>query len=149
MDGVLEGVVDGHVRAGQPQLLQDVQAARVLGVRADCEACAAGGVGSEFVQGDGPDGFGTEPEEDHVGDPQVLILPGGLLPCRFHLPDREGGAARVEHDGRRADRIQLEHRAALPAAVLARTLGIDITLAVKWQRAAAGDWAAYAAEVSM
>jgi hypothetical protein len=36
----------------------------------------------------------------------------------------------------------------LPAAVLARTLGIDITVAVKWQRAAAGDWGAYAAEVS-
>ncbi|MFE5668290.1 hypothetical protein ACFQ7W_30725 [Streptomyces niveus] len=36
----------------------------------------------------------------------------------------------------------------LPAAVLARTLGIDITVAVKWQRAAAGDWAAYAAEIS-
>jgi hypothetical protein len=36
----------------------------------------------------------------------------------------------------------------LPAAVLARTLGIDITVAVQWQRAAAGDWAAYAAEVS-
>ncbi|MFD5786702.1 hypothetical protein ACFWH1_08690 [Streptomyces sp. NPDC127037] len=36
----------------------------------------------------------------------------------------------------------------LPAAVLARTLGIDITVAVKGQRAAAGDWAAYAAEVS-
>ncbi|MER5540415.1 hypothetical protein [Streptomyces mirabilis] len=35
----------------------------------------------------------------------------------------------------------------LPAA-LARTLGIDNTLAVKWQRAAAGDWAAYAAEIS-
>ncbi|MCX0247875.1 hypothetical protein [Streptomyces drozdowiczii] len=36
----------------------------------------------------------------------------------------------------------------LPAAALARTLGIDITVAVKLQRAAAGDWAAYAAEVS-
>src|SRR5207244_383032 len=36
----------------------------------------------------------------------------------------------------------------LPAAVLARTLGIHITVAVKWQRAAAGDWAAYAADVS-
>lgn len=30
----------------------------------------------------------------------------------------------------------------------ARTLGIHITVAVKWQRAAAGDWAAYAADVS-
>ncbi|MFE7330843.1 hypothetical protein ACFU8W_39085 [Streptomyces sp. NPDC057565] len=36
----------------------------------------------------------------------------------------------------------------LPAAVLARTLGIHITVAVKWQRAAAGDWAAYATDVS-
>ncbi|MFB7449853.1 hypothetical protein [Streptomyces sp. NPDC056194] len=35
-----------------------------------------------------------------------------------------------------------------PAAVLARTLDIDITVAVKWQRAAAGDWAVYAAEIS-
>jgi hypothetical protein len=36
----------------------------------------------------------------------------------------------------------------LPAAVLARMLGIHITVAVAWQRAAAGDWSAYAAEVS-
>ena len=36
----------------------------------------------------------------------------------------------------------------LPAAVLARLLGIHIAVAVAWQRASAGDWAAYAAEVS-
>ncbi|MFF7976714.1 hypothetical protein [Streptomyces sp. NPDC007905] len=30
----------------------------------------------------------------------------------------------------------------LPAAVLDRTLGIDITVAPKWQRVAAGDWGA-------
>ncbi|MDT0446553.1 hypothetical protein [Streptomyces johnsoniae] len=36
----------------------------------------------------------------------------------------------------------------LPAAILARTLGIHISVAVKWQRAAAGDWGAYAAEIS-
>ena len=36
----------------------------------------------------------------------------------------------------------------LPAAVLARLLGIHISVAVGWQRASAGDWAAYAAEVS-
>jgi hypothetical protein len=34
------------------------------------------------------------------------------------------------------------------AAVLARTLGVDITVAVKWQRAAADDWASYAVDVS-
>ncbi|WP_455361155.1 hypothetical protein [Streptomyces sp. SYSU K21746] len=36
----------------------------------------------------------------------------------------------------------------LPTAVLARALGIDITVGVKWQRAAAGDWGAYAADVA-
>jgi integrase/recombinase XerD len=34
------------------------------------------------------------------------------------------------------------------AAVLARTLGIHISVAVAWQRASSGDWTAYAAEVS-
>ncbi len=36
----------------------------------------------------------------------------------------------------------------LPAALLARMLGIHISVAVAWQRASAGDWMAYAAEVS-
>ena len=36
----------------------------------------------------------------------------------------------------------------LPAAVLARMLGIHITVAVAWQCASSGDWASYAAEVS-
>ena len=36
----------------------------------------------------------------------------------------------------------------VPAAILARTLGIHITVAVQWQRATSGDWGSYAAEVS-
>jgi hypothetical protein len=36
----------------------------------------------------------------------------------------------------------------LPAALLARMLGIHITVAVAWQRASSGDWTAYAADVS-
>jgi hypothetical protein len=36
----------------------------------------------------------------------------------------------------------------LPATVLARMLGIHISVAVAWQRASAGDWTAYAADVS-
>jgi uncharacterized protein YidB (DUF937 family) len=36
----------------------------------------------------------------------------------------------------------------LPAAVLANMLGIHMSVAVQWQRASAGDWAAYAADVS-
>ena len=36
----------------------------------------------------------------------------------------------------------------LPAGVLARTLGIHISVAAAWQRASSGDWLAYAAEIS-
>jgi hypothetical protein len=36
----------------------------------------------------------------------------------------------------------------IPAAILARTLGIHTDVAVTWQRLSAGDWATYAAEVS-
>ena len=36
----------------------------------------------------------------------------------------------------------------LPAAVLARMLGIHVGVAVQWQRACAGDWTTYAAEYS-
>jgi hypothetical protein len=36
----------------------------------------------------------------------------------------------------------------LPAAVIARMLGVHIKVAVEWQRAASGDWASYAAEYS-
>lgn len=36
----------------------------------------------------------------------------------------------------------------LPAALLARMLGLHITVATAWQRAAAGDWTTYAADIS-
>lgn len=36
----------------------------------------------------------------------------------------------------------------LPATILARTLGIHISVAAAWQRASAGDWTNYAAEIS-
>jgi hypothetical protein len=36
----------------------------------------------------------------------------------------------------------------LPAALLARMLGIHISVAVAWQRASAGDWTDYAADYS-
>ncbi|MBM7865026.1 hypothetical protein [Lentzea nigeriaca] len=36
----------------------------------------------------------------------------------------------------------------IPAAVLARTLGISVNSAVRWQQVSSGDWTAYAAEVS-
>jgi hypothetical protein len=36
----------------------------------------------------------------------------------------------------------------LPAALLARLLGVHISVAVQWQRASSGDWATYAADYS-
>ena len=36
----------------------------------------------------------------------------------------------------------------LPAAILARMLGIPISVAVAWQRASSGDWMTYADDVS-
>lgn len=36
----------------------------------------------------------------------------------------------------------------IPAATLARTLGISVSTAVRWQQISAGDWASYAADVS-
>ena len=38
--------------------------------------------------------------------------------------------------------------AEVPAAILAKTLGIHIQAAIQWQKISAGDWTAYAADVS-
>lgn len=38
--------------------------------------------------------------------------------------------------------------AEVPAAILAKTLGIHVQVAVQWQKISAGDWTAYAADVS-
>ena len=52
-------------------------------------------------------------------------------------------------DGRAGRRAALMHLAAqLPAAVLAEMLGLTPGTAVRWVRAAGGDWASYAAEVA-
>jgi len=37
--------------------------------------------------------------------------------------------------------------ASVPAAILAKTLGIHVKAAVEWQKLSAGDWAEYAADV--
>src|SRR5262249_10523875 len=38
--------------------------------------------------------------------------------------------------------------AEVPAAILAKTVGIHVQAAIQWQKISAGDWAAYAADVS-
>lgn len=36
----------------------------------------------------------------------------------------------------------------VPAAILAKTLGIHVQAAIQWKKISAGDWVAYAADVS-
>jgi hypothetical protein len=38
--------------------------------------------------------------------------------------------------------------AEVPAAILAKTLGIHVQAAIQWQKISAGDWTAYGADVS-
>ena len=52
------------------------------------------------------------------------------------------------HSGQARSAALFQLATDLPSAVLARMHGIHISVAVAWQRAAAGDWAAYAAEIS-
>ena len=59
-------------------------------------------------------------------------------------------AERLRHIGMRSGQDRstalFALAAELPAALLARMLGIHITVAVKWQHASAGDWTNYAAD---
>lgn len=77
------------------------------------------------------------------------LFPGGQ-------PGRPISAARLDHRLRKIGLHPAQARSTalvqlateLPAAVLARTLGIHIKVAVRWQQASSGDWTNYAAEVS-
>jgi hypothetical protein len=86
-----------------------------------------------------------------IGDPGTThwLFPGGQ-PGRpisaFRMAERLRQLGIYTGPARSAALFQLATD--LPAAVLARLLGIHITVAVAWQRASAGDWAAYAAKIS-
>ena len=86
-----------------------------------------------------------------IGDDgtSAWLFPGGQ-PGRpissYRLAERLRGHG--IHSGQARSTALFQLATDLPAAVLARMLGIHITVAVAWQRASAGDWAAYAAEVS-
>jgi hypothetical protein len=89
--------------------------------------------------------------------------PGGSLlgvPSDWLFPGRWPGAALTEDalsgrlhavgiSSRQARSTALFTLAAdVPAAILAKTLGIHVKAAVEWQKISAGDWAGYAADVS-
>jgi hypothetical protein len=84
---------------------------------------------------------------DHGASP--WLFPGGQ-PGRpisaFRLAERLRQLSINSARSRSAALFQLATD--LPAAVLARMLGIHIAVAAAWQRASSGDWASYAAEIS-
>jgi hypothetical protein len=84
----------------------------------------------------------------HVGS-QTWLFPGRLAGRPITdgaLRDRLARIGLHVTQARTAALFQLATE--LPAAILAHVLGIDIKGAVRWQRACAGDWTTYAADVS-
>jgi hypothetical protein len=81
--------------------------------------------------------------------PSPWLLPGGQ-------PARPISTAQLTHrlcnlgirPGQARSTALFQLATEIPAAILARTLGIHTDVAVTWQRLAAGDWTTYAAEVS-
>jgi hypothetical protein len=89
--------------------------------------------------------------------------PGSSLlsvPSPWLFPGRQPGSALTEdalaqrlhalgispRQGRSTALLTLA--AEVPAAILAKTLGIHVQAAIQWQKISAGDWAAYASDVS-
>lgn len=86
-----------------------------------------------------------------IGDPgnSQWLFPGGQ-PGRPISSYQLGERLRQlgVHPGQSRSTALFQLATDLPAALLTRMLGIHITVAVAWQRAAAGDWTTYAAEIS-
>jgi hypothetical protein len=77
------------------------------------------------------------------------LLPGGR-PGQPISPDRLRDRLRQIgiHPGPARSTALFQLATELPAAILARMLGIHIDVAVAWQRASAGDWMTYAADIA-
>jgi hypothetical protein len=84
-----------------------------------------------------------------AAEPSPWLLPGGQ-------PGRPISTARLTRrledlgirPGQARSTALFQLAGEIPAAILARTLGISTDVAVTWQRLSPGDWAAYAADVS-
>jgi hypothetical protein len=84
-----------------------------------------------------------------AGSPSPWLFPGGH-PGRPVSSGRLGQSLKDLgiHPGQARSTALLQLATELPAALLARMLGIHIEVAVQWQKISSGDWAAYAADVS-
>ncbi|MFF2408190.1 hypothetical protein [Streptomyces sp. NPDC058092] len=67
-------------------------------------------------------------------------------PDQHHTADPAPEPARNPTNQARSTAL-FQRATEIPAAILARTLGIRTDVAVAWQRLSVGDWADYAAEV--
>ena len=113
----------------------------------------AGGDASPGTGGEKRGGSGTRSRQGHaaIGDQGTSpwLFPGGQ-PGRpisaFRMAERLRQLGILYGQARSAALFQLA--TGVPAADLARLLGIHIAVAVAWQRASAGDWTSYAAEIS-
>ncbi|WP_245873319.1 hypothetical protein [Streptomyces phaeoluteigriseus] len=83
---------------------------------------------------------------------------GALTPSRWLFPGGQPGRPITTQLTQRLNQLGIRPNQArstaffqlateIPAAILARTLGIHTDVAVAWQRLSAGDWADYAAEI--
>jgi hypothetical protein len=104
------------------------------------------------------------PASTHIGGPitegKGHATIGALAPSPWLFPRGQPGrpisSARLTqrlnsldiHPSQDRSTALFQLAAEVPAAILACTLGIHTDVAVTWQRHSAGDWTAYAAEVS-
>ncbi|MCW2931946.1 MAG: hypothetical protein JWM19_2908 [Actinomycetia bacterium] len=84
-----------------------------------------------------------------LSGPSDWLFPG-RWPGTALTPDALGGRLHaIEISPRQArSTAPLTLAAEVPAAILAKTLGIHIQAAIQWQKISSGDWTAYAADVS-
>jgi hypothetical protein len=84
-----------------------------------------------------------------VADTSPWLFPGGQ-PGRPISAYQLGRRLRLIglHPGQARSTALFQLATELPAALLARMLGIHITVAVAWQHLSAGDWTSYAADVA-
>jgi hypothetical protein len=81
--------------------------------------------------------------------PSPWLFPGGQpgRPISTTQPAQRLNQLRIRPSQARSTAL-FQLATEIPAAILARTLGIHTDVAVTWQRLSAGDWTNYAAEVS-
>ena len=111
--------------------------------------------GIEKSDGPAPMGHEYVGIVEEVGDDVRNLKPGQFVVGSFFASDNTCEicqAGRLANLGLRPNQTRstalFQLATEIPAAILARTLGIHTHVAVTWQRLSGGDWASYAAQLS-